>query len=399
MTDPHSIFDFDNNVTYSDTTDTNLTSPAISISSMPDGRRTSASATGSGTVTGPGPVPGQGQGPRATNHPSTTASAIAYTTISERDAEPADAANPSPDTRPAFLPQDLEYPTVTVHHTDSQQLLAASSTDAAPAASYTLGAPSFGSQPWVAPSGPFLDFAPQPIYEPTGELLHEHIHIFEEFDVPSISRFTSDLPTPLNNPPSPTTNVAEVATAPNGSGSVTAFVQPSLPRSALKRKASSVATTPTDTSADKKIRALPGTGSGPGPDSVIASNRSVTFERMSGIGPTSPDEGSTSSDLLAGSRAIPNPGASAGNRRTRQSSGSTPRPSVNLPSGSSQGSSRPRGSRTASGHPPSILPPEKVFPIQIGSDLFRLSGASISSDGMVIFFLKSKGKSTRLTVV
>jgi hypothetical protein len=32
---------------------------------------------------------------------------------------------------------------------------------------------------------------------------------------------------------------------------------------------------------------------------------------------------------------------------------------------------------------PYILPHEKVFPIQIGSELFRLSGASISSDGML----------------
>ncbi len=31
---------------------------------------------------------------------------------------------------------------------------------------------------------------------------------------------------------------------------------------------------------------------------------------------------------------------------------------------------------------PHILPHEKVFPIQIGTELFRLSGASISSDGM-----------------
>jgi hypothetical protein len=31
---------------------------------------------------------------------------------------------------------------------------------------------------------------------------------------------------------------------------------------------------------------------------------------------------------------------------------------------------------------PNILPHGKVFPIQIGSELFRLSGASISSDGM-----------------
>jgi hypothetical protein len=31
---------------------------------------------------------------------------------------------------------------------------------------------------------------------------------------------------------------------------------------------------------------------------------------------------------------------------------------------------------------PHILPHERVFPIQIGSELFKLSGASISSDGM-----------------
>lgn len=31
---------------------------------------------------------------------------------------------------------------------------------------------------------------------------------------------------------------------------------------------------------------------------------------------------------------------------------------------------------------PHILPHERVFPIQIGSELFRLSGASISSDGV-----------------
>jgi len=31
---------------------------------------------------------------------------------------------------------------------------------------------------------------------------------------------------------------------------------------------------------------------------------------------------------------------------------------------------------------PHVLPHERVFPIQIGQELFRLSGASISSDGM-----------------
>lgn len=31
---------------------------------------------------------------------------------------------------------------------------------------------------------------------------------------------------------------------------------------------------------------------------------------------------------------------------------------------------------------PRFLPHERVFPIQIGSELFKLSGASISSDGV-----------------
>lgn len=31
---------------------------------------------------------------------------------------------------------------------------------------------------------------------------------------------------------------------------------------------------------------------------------------------------------------------------------------------------------------PRILPHERVFPIQIGTELFKLSGASLSSDGM-----------------
>ncbi len=38
---------------------------------------------------------------------------------------------------------------------------------------------------------------------------------------------------------------------------------------------------------------------------------------------------------------------------------------------------------------PHILPHEKVFPIQIGSELFRLSGASISSDGSYPYPLKT----------
>lgn len=33
---------------------------------------------------------------------------------------------------------------------------------------------------------------------------------------------------------------------------------------------------------------------------------------------------------------------------------------------------------------PNILPRERVFPIQVGGELFKLSGASLSSDGKLL---------------
>lgn len=40
---------------------------------------------------------------------------------------------------------------------------------------------------------------------------------------------------------------------------------------------------------------------------------------------------------------------------------------------------------------PHILPHERVFPIQIGSELFKLSGASLSSDGAYFCFRDGAG--------
>lgn len=37
---------------------------------------------------------------------------------------------------------------------------------------------------------------------------------------------------------------------------------------------------------------------------------------------------------------------------------------------------------------PQILPRERVFPIQIGGELFKLSGASLSSDGSFVALLE-----------
>lgn len=45
---------------------------------------------------------------------------------------------------------------------------------------------------------------------------------------------------------------------------------------------------------------------------------------------------------------------------------------------------------------PHILPHERVFPIQIGSELFKLSGASLSSDGA--YSLSPRGFSALVVV-
>ncbi|KAL2432874.1 hypothetical protein ABEF95_004723 [Exophiala dermatitidis] len=106
---------------------------------------------------------------------------------------------------------------------------------------------------------------------------------------------------------------------------------------------------------------------------------------MTGPASTSPSEEPAASDMHSTQRPQQRTADPAGNQRTRPPAVSASQPSLNVPPSSSQGSSQNRGSRTPSGHPPSILPPEKVFPIQIGSDLFRLSGASISSDAPSYF--------------
>ncbi|KIW19280.1 hypothetical protein PV08_03574 [Exophiala spinifera] len=375
--DPHATSASDGSITRSDTTKASLIiSPAISISSTSDRRRTGASAPASSPALSPGAIF------QATNHYSTTAHPDAFSAISNRDTEPADTADPSPDTRPNFLPQDPEYPTISVHETHPRPP-APSNTDASEAPSYTLGFPSFGSQPWISHSRPTLDFAPQPIYEPTGELLREHTHTFDEFDAPFLPEFTTALSASPIHPSKPSTSAAGTSSAPNAAGAVATFVQPSLPRSALKRKSSSTTTTPT---ADKKVRVSSEPVAPSGIDSAVLNIHSANFERMSGIGPTSPDEGSTSSDLPTGSRQVPTSGITTSQHRTRQPSETTTRPPLN-PANSSQTSARqrPSGNRTSTAHPPSILPPEKVFPIQIGSELFRLSGASISSDAPSYF--------------
>lgn len=231
----------------------------------------------------------------------------------------------------------------------------------------------FGSQEWIAPFGPYLDFAPQPIYEPTGELLHEQTGTFQEFDSPISIKSSISVPSgDTRGNSSLSFNAPEINIA---AASDPVFVQPALPKSALKRKREQDPSASADRGNEKQQR---------GPDRPSSPVRSVSFERMSGPSPPSAREGSANSDLPPGPRTGTGNASQVNNRRNRQSgtAGSTPRPSVNIPSAGSHSNRSSRGGRSGSNSQlPSVLPPEKVFPIQIGSELFRLSGASISSDG------------------
>ena len=328
MTGPHdTVFELNDNVTYSDTPDTTFQSPAISIS----------------------PSEAYGRQVSATNP------AIAF---SSSHVAPSGTAYDS------GKPSNHSFGHTNGHIDNTSSTHPSNSTTNATSASLNLaGHP---SQPWISPSVPYLHFAPQPVYEPTGELINEGIVNFHEFDNPTVLRSVSE-----SNSESPQDSLT--ATVPSQhTKAVNASVPPAPPRSVLKRKVDSLEP-PLSNQVKKHER-------------PSSKTRSVSFERMSGRGPASPDETKSSEKPSGGARA--GAGATQQGRKTRQTASSAvPRPGhsnvppVSLDEPQTHRGSLRSGTRVPSGHPPSILPPEKVFPIQIGSDLFRLSGASISSDG------------------
>lgn len=255
--------------------------------------------------------------------------------------------------------------------------LAAGSTNAATLPNLNLA--SFGSQPWPTTSAPYLDFAPQPVYEPTGELVHETV------SVPGFHHF--DDPTSFGQP---TWRSEEETIAlqhhPAQSASTPTLSSPAahkdvqnlnFPKPALKRPLES----------DVRPDFHPAGIQNPRPpQSDPRKIRRVSFERMSGTGPVSADdEDSSSSEAPSSARATTQTPFRGLPRRGRGSRGASIPAQRPVPqqatSGARPTNSTLKGTKTPTGHPPSILPPEKVFPIQIGSELFRLSGASISSDG------------------
>ncbi|RMZ75212.1 hypothetical protein DV738_g5589, partial [Chaetothyriales sp. CBS 135597] len=151
--------------------------------------------------------------------------------------------------------------------------------------------------------------------------------------------------------------------------------QPATLRSVLKRKAYSPDTPAPEGTGNQKAK---------DPGSRSTRPRSVSFVRMSasGPGPSSADEGKTSVQD-SGAQSRPDVPPPTSEKPDKSAASSQRQGASSLQGGQSATSSR--RTRAPSAHPPSILPPERVFPIQIGSELFRLSGASISSDAPSYF--------------
>lgn len=246
-----------------------------------------------------------------------------------------------------------------------------------------LNLASFGSQPWPTTSAPYLEFAPQPIYEPTGELVHETIQEFREFDDPSSLQYqdwqsrSPNLET-INAAQSNTViEVPKIATdIANTLKDAQAFIKPALKRT-LEPDGGNEALQQRSSLQDYQ-------------ESQLRKIRRVSFEQMSGTGPASADDEDSSSSDAPSATNRSTAGRATGNARRGRGSRHGTQPSQR-PQPTAPSVTRPvsgpvtRGSRNPSAHPPSILPPEKVFPIQIGSELFRLSGASISSDAPSYF--------------
>lgn len=215
---------------------------------------------------------------------------------------------------------------------------------------------SFGTD-WDPSYGSFLDLVH--LYEPQGELANEHKDLVHgegnaslTWDRQTFSPAVNVSTVPRTEPPAPPTATDSSPPVPP-------------PRVTAKHEAEPERIQATQRSAGHTRSKSAG---------------AATVSRMSNSRPTSVDESRSGN---VGEAAQKGEGAQVQANRTPFTAGGLARSSAVMASGDAR---EQPGSLPASAGPSKkankcILPPEKVFPIQIGSELFRLSGASIASDG------------------
>lgn len=227
--------------------------------------------------------------------------------------------------------------------------------------------PSFNDQRWSTRSGHYPASTTEPVGEALDELPYEVFAEFDRFDAPR-SFEQSDSPI-----------IESTATQPATSDSHTSL-NGNVRKPALKRPLNSSIDAHQQTRTDSEIER---------PDARKL--RRVEFEDMSATGIVSADDEDSvsSSDEQISTRPTTRQTAAA--NLTRRGRGGRTNPGVGQ-RGASHQSPNTRSanvpspeSRNPSAHSNPVLQPEKVFPIQIGSEVFRLSGASISSDSPSYF--------------
>ncbi len=343
MTDPQQAFDDQDVTTSDDKSDRALVSPAISISPVQYGGRSGGTNHGYA-------------------HQDTSGASAAYAT--------------NPYLGSAFSAFHFDSPGASQgSHSHASIYETTTPSNIGFTANQNPALGTFGSQEWVPPAVPYLDFAPQPTYEPTGELINEQIDTFDHFDSPPTRR---ELETAQARNSSQASSKAgengpKITPPPRG-----VFAPPPPLRSALKRKAENDPNSPTASEEGRRRRST---------DTAAAAARTVTFGRMSDPGHSLSGDGLTNPDLIAEEfSGRPDPSGTARLRSQKPTEeGVSSRAPTQVPSTAPKQAGKGSGIvYKGKASSPSILPPEKVFPIQIGSELFRLSGASISSDGLYL---------------
>lgn len=236
---------------------------------------------------------------------------------------------------------------------------------------------SFGTQPWpVSIPSSYIDPLHCATYESTGHSIEQTATTFDKFDDSAKYRPARDIAAATSSKPlehfEPFVGPVTSLSAASNNGQL-------QPKSALKRHLR-------QDSQGNISKAIDQSTLQQRPLKI----RRVSFEQMSATGPGSADdEDSSASEAPVTGKSSLRGSYASGLRRGRGSraAGIPSQTSTGRPATSSvpQQVAISRGSKTPTGHPPSILPPEKVFPVQIGSELFRLSGASISSDAPSYF--------------
>jgi hypothetical protein len=210
----------------------------------------------------------------------------------------------------------------------------------------------------------FSEFTNQ--YEPQGELAHElhHSTTTNDFSIPlPIAATNLIYPAPQHSQvATPTKNVTQNPLSPPPKPPQRPMIQTGMKRKADSEPGSAVSQSTTEAQQNQSKRQNQSRqSSATSPISPVVTESidarqspvAQTFAAQAASGPTQPD--------------------TEPQRRKEQSKGTGPQGRV-------IDVSKPRRVVEGAGGP-DMLPAGKVFPIQIGSELFRLSGASISSDG------------------